>query len=69
MEFNITVPDKIVLKGELSERSISLENCHNQDEIIDYLNSYIAILHNPSLEHNRSNENEIMKFFNAQEDK
>jgi len=46
MEFNITVPDKIVLKGELSERSISLENCHNQDEIIDYLNSYIAILHN-----------------------
>lgn len=37
MELNITVPDKIVLKGELSERIISLENCHNQDETIAYL--------------------------------
>lgn len=44
MELVIKVPDKIILRGELSERLITLENCHNQDETITYLNSYaIAI--------------------------
>jgi len=42
MDYNITVPDKIILKGELSERIITLENCHNQDETI----AYLKIIHN-----------------------
>ena len=29
MEIEISVPDMITLKGDSSERSIRLENCHN----------------------------------------
>ncbi len=43
MEFNITVPDKIVLTGELTERTVTLENCHSQNEVIEYLKMYIYI--------------------------
>ncbi len=43
MEYNITVPDKIVLKGEQAERTATLERCQSQNEIIEYLKMYIYI--------------------------
>ncbi len=43
METEIFVPDVITLKGDLSERSIRLENCHNQKDVMDYLKICLAL--------------------------
>ncbi len=37
METEVIVPDAIILKSDTAERIIRLENCQNQNEIIDYL--------------------------------
>jgi hypothetical protein len=37
MEIDISVPDVITLKSEYSERLIRLENCHDQNDVMDYL--------------------------------
>jgi len=37
METEIFVPDTITLKSDTAERKIRLEDCHNQNEIIEYL--------------------------------
>jgi hypothetical protein len=39
----MSVPDKITLKGDSSERSIRLENCHSQNEIMDYIKIYLSL--------------------------
>jgi len=43
MEIEISVPDMITLKGDKSERSIRLENCHNQDDVMDYLKICLSL--------------------------
>ncbi len=43
METEISVPDVITLKGDLSERLIRLENCHNQNEVMDYLKICLSL--------------------------
>jgi len=43
MEIEISVPDMITLKGDLSERSIRLENCHNQNDVMDYLKICLSL--------------------------
>lgn len=43
METEIPVPDLIILKGNMSERSIRLENCQNQNEVIDYLKICLSL--------------------------
>jgi hypothetical protein len=37
METEIFVPDVITLKGDSSERSIRLENCNSQNDVMEYL--------------------------------
>jgi hypothetical protein len=48
METEIVVPDVIILKSDAAERTIRLENCQNQNEIMEYLNltlsNYLPLL-------------------------
>ena len=43
METEIVVPDVIILKGDAAERTIRLENCHNQNEIMEYLKICLSL--------------------------
>ncbi len=43
LEIEISIPDMITLKGDLSERSIRLENCHNQNDVMDYLKICLSL--------------------------
>lgn len=43
METEIIVPDVITLKGDAVERIIRLENCHNQNEIMEYLKICLSL--------------------------
>ena len=43
METEIVVPDVIILKGDAAERTIRLENCHSQDEIMEYLKICLSL--------------------------
>lgn len=43
MEIEISVPDMITLKGDSSERLIRLENCHNQNDVMDYLKICLSL--------------------------
>ncbi len=43
METEISVPEVITLKGDLSERIIRLENCNNQNEVMDYLKICLSL--------------------------
>ncbi len=42
-ETEIDVPDAIILKSDVAERTIRLENCQNQNEIIEYLKICLSI--------------------------
>ena len=43
METEITVPDVITLKSDTAERKIRLEDCHNQNEIMEYLKVCLSL--------------------------
>ncbi len=43
METEITVPDVITLKSDTAERKIRLEDCHNQNEIMEYLKACLSL--------------------------
>ena len=43
MEIEMSVPDMITLKGDSSERSIRLENCHNPNDVMDYLKICLSL--------------------------
>ncbi len=43
METEIIVPDAITLKSDIAERTIRLENCHSQNEIMEYLKVCLSI--------------------------
>lgn len=43
MKTKISVPDVIILEGDVSERLIRLESCHNQNEIMDYLKICLSL--------------------------
>jgi hypothetical protein len=43
METEIIVPDAITLKSDVAERTIRLENCHNQNEIMEYLKICLSL--------------------------
>jgi hypothetical protein len=42
-ETEIAVPDVIILKSDAAERTIRLENCQNQNEIIEYLKICLSL--------------------------
>ncbi len=42
-ETEIIVPDAIILKSDVAERTIRLENCHNQNEIMEYLKICLSL--------------------------
>ncbi len=42
-ETEIIVPDVIILKSDVAERAIRLENCHNQNEIMEYLKICLSL--------------------------
>ncbi len=39
----IIVPDVIILKSDAAERTIRLENCHSQNEIMEYLKICLSL--------------------------
>ncbi len=43
METEIIVPDVIILKSDVAERKIRLENCHSQDELMEYLKICLSL--------------------------
>ncbi len=43
METEIIVPDVITLKSDAAERTIRLENCHSQNEIMEYLKFCLSL--------------------------
>ncbi len=43
METEIIVPDAITLKSDIAERTIRLENCHSQNEIMEYLKICLSL--------------------------
>jgi hypothetical protein len=45
----IIVPDAIILKSDVAERTIRLENCQNQNEIMEYLKVCLSLfsVHHP----------------------
>jgi hypothetical protein len=43
METEIVVPDVIILKSDTAERTIRLENCQNQNEIMEYLKICLSL--------------------------
>ncbi len=43
METEIIVPDVIILKSDVAERTIRLENCHSQNEIMEYLKICLSL--------------------------
>ncbi len=43
METEIVVPDVIILKSDAAERTIRLENCQNQNEIMEYLKICLSL--------------------------
>jgi hypothetical protein len=43
MEIEISVPEMITLKGKSSERLIRLENCHDQNDVMDYLKICLSL--------------------------
>ncbi len=43
METEIIVPDMIILKSDVAERTIRLENCHSQNEIMEYLKICLSL--------------------------
>jgi hypothetical protein len=43
METEIVVPDVIILKSDSAERTIRLENCHSQNEIMEYLKICLSL--------------------------
>ncbi len=43
METEITVPEVITLKSDTAERKIRLEDCHNQNEIMEYLKVCLSL--------------------------
>jgi hypothetical protein len=42
-ENEIIVPDAITLKSDVAERTIRLENCHSQNEIMEYLKICLSL--------------------------
>jgi hypothetical protein len=42
-ETEIIVPDVIILKSDVAERTIRLENCHSQNEIMEYLKVCLSL--------------------------
>ncbi len=42
-ETEIAVPDVIILKSDAAERTIRLENCHSQNEIMEYLKVCLSL--------------------------
>ncbi len=42
-ETEIIVPDVIILKSDVAERTIRLENCQNQNEIMEYLKICLSL--------------------------
>jgi hypothetical protein len=42
-ETEIAVPDVIILKSDVAERTIRLENCHSQNEIMEYLKVCLSL--------------------------
>ncbi len=42
-ETEITVPDVIILKSDAAERTIRLENCHSQNEVMEYLKVCLSL--------------------------
>ncbi len=42
-ETEIIVPDVIILKSDVAERTIRLENCNSQNEIMDYLKICLSL--------------------------
>ncbi len=42
-ETEIIVPDVIILKSDAAERTIRLENCQNQNEIMEYLKICLSL--------------------------
>jgi hypothetical protein len=42
-ETEIIVPDLIILKSDVAERTIRLENCQNQNEIMEYLKICLSL--------------------------
>ncbi len=42
-ETEISVPDVITLKSDAAERKIRLEDCHNQNEIMEYLKICLSL--------------------------
>ncbi len=42
-ETEIIVPDVIILKSDVSERTIRLENCQYQNEIMEYLKLCLSL--------------------------
>ncbi len=42
-ETEIVVPDVIILKSDAAERTIRLENCQNQNEIMEYLKICLSL--------------------------
>ena len=49
METEIIVPEAITLKSDATERTIRLENCHSQNEIMEYLKICLSLfaVHSP----------------------
>ncbi len=43
METEVIVPDVIILKSDVAERTIRLENCHSQNEIMEYLKICLSL--------------------------
>ena len=43
METEIIVPHVIILKSDVAERAIRLENCHSQNEVIEYLKICLSL--------------------------
>ncbi len=43
METEIILPDVIILKSDVAERTIRLENCHSQNEIMEYLKICLSL--------------------------
>ncbi len=42
-ETEIIVPDVITIKGDAAERKIRLEDCHNQNEVMDFLKICLSL--------------------------
>ncbi len=42
-ETEIIVPDVIILKSDVAERTIRLENCHSQNEVMEYLKVCLSL--------------------------